>query len=54
MRLHCNLSEQERTAADVLENGENLTPEQTAYFTAVLAHVDTCREKLNAGDYHKQ
>ena len=52
MRLHCNLSEQERTAADVLENGENLTPEQTAYFTAVLAHVDTCREKLNAGDYH--
>ena len=52
MRLHCNLSEQERTAADVLENGENLTPEQTAYFTAVLAHVDTCREQLNAGDYH--
>ena len=52
MRLHCNLSEQERTAADMLENGENLTPEQTAYFTAVLAHVDTCREKLNAGDYH--
>lgn len=51
MRLHCNLSEQERTAVDVLENGENLTPEQTAYFTAVLAHVDTCREKLNAGDY---
>ena len=50
MRLHCNLSEQERTAVDVLENGENLTPEQTAYFTAVLAHVDTCREKLNAGD----
>ena len=52
MRLHCNLSEQERTAADMLENGENLTPEQTAYFHAVLAHVDACREKLNAGDYH--
>ena len=30
MRLHCNLSEQERTAADMLENGEALTPEQTA------------------------
>ena len=52
MRLHCNLSEQERTAADMLEHGENLTPEQTAYFHAVLAHVDACREKLNAGDYH--
>ena len=52
MRLHCNLSEQERTAADMLENGEALTPEQTAYFHAVLAHVDACREKLNAGDYH--
>lgn len=52
MRLHCNLSEQERTAADMLENGETLTPEQTAYFHAVLAHVDACREKLNAGDYH--
>jgi len=52
MRLHCNLSEQEQTAADMLENGEALTPEQTAYFHAVLAHVDTCREKLNAGDYH--
>ena len=49
MRLHCNLSEQERTAADMLENGEALTPEQTAYFHAVLAHVDACREKLNAG-----
>ena len=44
MCLHCNLSEQERTAADMLENGENLTPEQTAYFHAVLAHVDACRE----------
>ena len=52
MRLHCNLSEQEHTAADMLENGEALTPEQTAYFHAVLAHVDACREKLNAGDYH--
>ena len=52
MRLHCNLTEQERTAADMLENGEALTPEQTAYFHAVLAYVDACREKLNAGDYH--
>ena len=51
MRLHCNLYEQERTAADMLESGGELTPEQTAYFNAVLSHVDTCREKLNAGEY---
>ena len=51
MRLHCNLYEQERTAADMLESGTELTPEQTAYFNAVLSHVDACREKLNAGDY---
>jgi len=51
MRLHCNLYEQERTAADMLESGAELTPEQTAYFNAVLSHVDACREKLNAGDY---
>ena len=51
MRLHCNLYEQERTAADMLESGAELTPEQTAYFNAVLSHVDACREKLNAGEY---
>lgn len=51
MRLHCNLYEQERTAADMLESGAELMPEQTAYFNAVLSHVDACREKLNAGDY---
>lgn len=52
MRLHCNLYEQEQTAAQMLESGAELTPEQTAYFNAVLSHVDACREKLNAGDYH--
>ena len=51
MRLHCNLYEQERTAAEMLESGAELTPEQTAYFNAVLSHVDACREKLNAGEY---
>ena len=51
MELHRNLSEQERTAADMLEAEAPLTPEQTAYFNAVLSHVDACREKLNSGDY---
>ena len=51
LELHRNLSEQERTAADMLEAEAPLTPEQTAYFNAVLSHVDACREKLNSGDY---
>ena len=51
LELHRNLSEQERTAADMLEAETPLTPEQTAYFNAVLSHVDACREKLNSGDY---
>lgn len=51
LELHRNLSEQERTAADMLGAETPPTPEQTAYFNAVLAHVDTCREKLNGGDY---
>ena len=46
MRLHCNLSEQERTAADMLENGENLTLEQTAYCGMEEHHHDeSCYEK---------
>ena len=51
LELHRNLSEQERTAADMLEAEAPLTPEQTAYFNAVLSHVDACRENLNRGDY---
>ena len=51
LELHRNLSEQERTAADMLEAEAPLTTEQTAYFNAVLSHVDACREKLNSGDY---
>ena len=49
--LHRNLYEMEQTAAQALESGVELTPEQTAYFGAVLAHVDACREKLNNGKY---
>lgn len=51
LELHRNLSEQERTAADMLEAEAPLTPEQTGYFNAVLSHVDACRENLNRGDY---
>lgn len=32
--------------------GETLTPEQTAYFNAVLDYVKECRPLLNQGQYH--
>ena len=51
MELHRNLYEMEQTAALPMEMGEALTPEQTAYFNAVFAHVDACREMLNQGHY---
>ena len=49
LELHRNLYEMEQTAAQPLEMNDHLTPEQTAYFNAVLAHVDVCRDKLNQG-----
>lgn len=49
--LHRNLFEMEQTAAQALESGAELTPEQTTYFNAVLAHVDECRIMLNNGNY---
>lgn len=51
MELHRNLYEMEQTATLPLEQNDHLTPEQEAYFNAVLAHVDTCRAQLNAGNY---
>lgn len=51
MELHRNLYEMEQTAALPMEMGEALTPEQTAYFNAVFAHVDACRGMLNQGHY---
>lgn len=52
MRLHCNLSEQERTAADMLENGEALTPGADSIFSCGSCPCGRLPEKLNAGDYH--
>lgn len=51
MKLHCNLYEMEQNAAQPLEAGAALTPEQTEYFAAVLSYVDACRETLNRGEY---
>ncbi len=52
LKLHCNLSAMERDAQRPLQSGETLTPEQTAYFNAVLDYVRQCRPLLNQGQYH--
>ena len=52
MELHCNLAAMEQEARHPLRSGETLTPEQTAYFNAVLDYVQECRPLLNQGQYH--
>ena len=51
MKLHCNLSHMEQEARRPLLSGEELTPEQSAYFHAVLDYVQECRPLLNQGQY---
>ena len=52
MELHCNLATMKQEARRPLRSGETLTPEQTAYFNAVLDYVKECRPLLNQGQYH--
>ena len=52
MELHYNLAAMEQEARRPLRSGETLTPEQTAYFNAVLDYVKECRPLLNQGQYH--
>ena len=52
MELHCDLAAMEQEARRPLRSGETLTPEQTAYFNAVLDYVKECRPLLNQGQYH--
>ena len=52
MELHCNLAAMEQEVRRPLRSGETLTPEQTAYFNAVLDYVKECRPLLNQGQYH--
>ena len=51
MKLHCNLSHMEQEARRALRSGEELTPEQSAYFHAVLDYVQEFRPLLNQGQY---
>ena len=51
MELHCNLSRLEQEAQTRLASGENLTPEETAYYGALENYVKECRPLLNQGQY---
>ncbi len=52
LKLHCNLSEMERIAGEALQAGENLTPTETAYHTAIQTYVAECRGLVNQGEYN--
>ena len=51
MKQHCNLSRMEQEAKSLLQSGEPLPPEQTAYLTALVDYVKECRPLLNQGQY---
>ena len=51
LKQHCNLSAMEQTATTVLQEGQNISPEQTAYYNAVVTYVQDCRPLLNQGQY---
>ena len=52
LKQHCNLSVMEQTATTALREGQNILPEQTSYYTAVVAYVQDCRPLLNQGQYN--
>lgn len=49
MELHCNLSRLEQEAQRLLTSGDTLTPEETAYYSAVADYSKECRPLLNQG-----
>ena len=52
LKQHCNLSAMEQTAATALQEGQNISPEKTAYYNAVVTYVQDCRPMLNQGQYN--
>ena len=51
LKQHCNLSAMEQTATTALREGQNILPEQTAYYNAIVTYVQDCRPLLNQGQY---
>ena len=52
LKQHCNLSAMEQTATAALREGQNISPEQTVYYNAVVTYVQDCRPLLNQGQYN--
>ena len=52
LKQHCNLSAMEQTATAALREGQNISPEQAAYYNAVVTYVQDCRPLLNQGQYN--
>ena len=52
LKQHCNLSAMEQTATAALREGQNISPEQAAYYNTVVAYVQDCRPMLNQGQYN--
>ena len=51
MQQHCNLSRLEQEAQTRLTSGDTLTPEETAYYGALVDYAKECRPLLNQGQY---
>ena len=51
MELHCNLSRLEQEAQTRLASSDTLTPEETAYYGALVDYAMECRPLLNRGQY---
>ena len=52
LKQHCNLSAMEQTATAALREGQDILPEQTAYYNAIVTYVQDCRPLLNQGQYN--
>ena len=52
LKQHCNLSAMEQTATTALREEQNISPEQTVYYNAVVTYVQDCRPLLNQGQYN--
>ena len=52
LKQHCNLSAMEQAATAALREGQNISPEQAAYYNTVVAYVQDCRPLLNQGRYN--
>ena len=50
MELHCNLSRLEQAAQTRLASSDTLTPEETAYYGALVDYAMECRPLLNHGE----